>query len=157
MSVPPTITRVSLSVAISNPSIVIVKAPSCDTPAESTSYLKSSASAEAVIVDSDEASTFTTVYDEDVVESVDDVSVESVDDVSDESVDDVSVESVDDVSDESVDDVSVEVSDDVSATAGSGAGSSPIDDPNTIFKFPCVSATPSRVIVELDPSEPGAK
>ena len=140
LSVPPTITRVSLSVAISNPSIVTVKAPSCETPAESISYLKSSASEEAVIVDSDEASTFTTVYDEDAVESVDDVSVESV-------------ESVDDVSVESVDDVSVEVS----AAAGSGAGSSPIDDPNTIFKFPCVSATPSRVIVELDPSEPGAK
>ena len=86
LSVPPTITRVSLSVAISNPSIVTVKAPSCETPAESISYLKSSASEEAVIVDSDEASTFTTVYDEDAVESVDDVSVESVESVEDESV-----------------------------------------------------------------------
>ena len=67
-----------------------MKAPSWDTPEESISYLKSSASDEAVIVDSDEASTFTTVYEEDAVESVDDVSVESVDDVSDESLDDVS-------------------------------------------------------------------
>ena len=97
LSVPPTITRVSLSVAISNPSMVTVKAPSCETPAESISYLKSSASEEAVIVDSDEASTFTTVYEEDAVESVDDVSVDSVDDVSVDSVEDVSVESVDDV------------------------------------------------------------
>ena len=47
---PPTITRVNLSFDISKPSMVTVKAPSCDTPDESISYLNSSAALVAVTV-----------------------------------------------------------------------------------------------------------
>ena len=54
-------TRVSLSVAASNPSIVTVKAPSSETPASETSYLNSSASDVAVTVVSSVAEIFTTV------------------------------------------------------------------------------------------------
>ena len=46
----------------------------------------------------------------------------------------------------SVDDSSAVVSE---VAAGSGAGSSPIEEPNTIFRVPSSSATPARVKVEL--------
>ena len=58
---PPTITNVSLSFAISKPSIVTVNAPSWETPEASISYLKSSASDEAVIVASPDSAISTTV------------------------------------------------------------------------------------------------
>ena len=61
LDVPLTITRVSLSVAVSKPSIVTVKAPSSETPASETSYLNSSASDVAVRVVSSVAVILTTV------------------------------------------------------------------------------------------------